>query len=618
MEQKIKQILTKIPLSLQKPSQRMYFGTAGYRTCATKLLSTLCRSSLVACFRSKRLRKVVGVMVTASHNKSTDNGIKIIDSSGDYISTKYELYCDELVNCEDKNFVDTLIRIYNEIVYDEKNGNDNKNDEIFDGVVALGRDTRESGAGFINEISSVLSMFGCKVIDYEVVSTPQLHFLVRECNSTNAEACKSSYTQHLSKWYKCILENVGMRQMPVFVDTAHGVAEVIIKKLLPSLDGKHIDVINSEVPLSKEQLQIELSENEKICCKEFDRSEKIKNLKMNGLERPRMGFKANRGLLNLKCGADYIVTNNRPPQNLNISLSDVHRCVSFDGDADRLVYFITDPCFLVINGDRMNVFLVDIFYHLLYKLNLLPRNDKLKSREIIIGDENTKNGDYIDKRIFIPKFGAVFSHYSNSAAINAIRKKTDVVVANTGVKNFIREARKFDIGVYFEPNGHGSVYFSENFKNFLQSSIIGQTLCGEEFQCAQTLLALSNLFDPCVGDAIANFLALESLFDENTWEKMIKMYTELPTKLTTVKILNKHCIETEDEIKVKNPVQLGNKIDELCKKYNGRAFVRPSGTEDLVRVFSECETKENCDKLSGEISQAVYDLCGGIGDRPLF
>ena len=44
--------------------------------------------------------------------------------------------------------------------------------------------------------------------------------------------------------------------------------------------------------------------------------------------------------------------------------------------------------------------------------------------------------------------------------------------------------------------------------------------------------------------------------------------------------------------------------------------MRPSGTEDVVRVYAEADTREAVDSLAREVSQIVYDLAGGIGERP--
>lgn len=40
---------------------------------------------------------------------------------------------------------------------------------------------------------------------------------------------------------------------------------------------------------------------------------------------------------------------------------------------------------------------------------------------------------------------------------------------------------------------------------------------------------------------------------------------------------------------------------------------RPSGTEDIVRVYAEAETQEAADELAARVSRAVYERAGGIG-----
>ena len=40
----------------------------------------------------------------------------------------------------------------------------------------------------------------------------------------------------------------------------------------------------------------------------------------------------------------------------------------------------------------------------------------------------------------------------------------------------------------------------------------------------------------------------------------------------------------------------------------GRSFVRPSGTEDVVRVYSEAATREDADALAEDVVQIVKDV----------
>ena len=58
--------------------------------------------------------------------------------------------------------------------------------------------------------------------------------------------------------------------------------------------------------------------------------------------------------------------------------------------------------------------------------------------------------------------GVVQTAYANGASTNYIEKhlKLPVVCTPTGVKHLHHAATRFDVGVYFEANGHGTVVFS--------------------------------------------------------------------------------------------------------------------------------------------------------------
>jgi phosphoacetylglucosamine mutase len=62
-------------------------------------------------------------------------------------------------------------------------------------------------------------------------------------------------------------------------------------------------------------------------------------------------------------------------------------------------------------------------------------------------------------------------------------------------------------------------------------------------------------------------------------------------------VKDRHAFSTEDaERKVVKPEGLQIRVDEIVAKYTrGRSFVRPSGTEDCVRVYAEAETREKAD-----------------------
>ena len=121
-----------------------------------------------------------------------------------------------------------------------------------------------------------------------------------------------------------------------------------------------------------------------------------------------------------------------------------------------------------------------------------------------------------------------------------------------------------------------------------------------------------------MGDAISDILAVELVLASKQLnpEQWNKLYTDLPNRQLKVSVKDRNYIQTTDaERKVSKPVELQQAIDALLSGVR-RSFVRPSGTEDVVRVYAEAETQLEADKLANDVAKLVYDLAGGIGNRP--
>ena len=44
--------------------------------------------------------------------------------------------------------------------------------------------------------------------------------------------------------------------------------------------------------------------------------------------------------------------------------------------------------------------------------------------------------------------------------------------------------------------------------------------------------------------------------------------------------------------------------------------MRPSGTEDVVRVYAEATTQEAADKLALDVARQVHKVAEGVGEQP--
>ena len=300
------------------------------------------------------------------------------------------------------------------------------------------------------------------------------------------------------------------------------------------------------------------------------------------------------GKLNENCGADYVKVKQCGPDGMEVNPGD--RCVSFDGDADRVLYYFKDEDkkFHLLDGDHIATLLVG------YLKEKLDKTDVKVKRGLGIVQTAYANGS------------------STAYAENVLR--VPVACAKTGVKHVHQKAEEFDIGVYFEANGHGTVLFTSDIVSKMKRVVHSDGAPLERCKAAEQFLNMVDLINQTVGDAMSDMLVVESILHEKNWslENWHDTYTDLPNRQLKVIISDRSVIQTTDsERRTTAPAGLQQEIDKLVGKYhNARSFVRPSGTEDIVRVYSEADSQEAADALSLEVSRAVYDMAGGVGPRP--
>lgn len=95
-------------------------------------------------------------------------------------------------------------------------------------------------------------------------------------------------------------------------------------------------------------------------------------------------------------------------------------------------------------------------------------------------------------------------------------------------------------------------------------------------------------------------------------------YQDLPNRQLKVLVKDRTMVTTTDAERIcVTPNGLQEEINCLVGKYaKGRAFVRPSGTEDVVRVYAEAKDKDDADRLAAEVAVAVFRCANGVGPEP--
>ncbi|XP_027783872.2 phosphoacetylglucosamine mutase isoform X2 [Marmota flaviventris] len=480
----------------------LQYGTAGFRMKAEHLDHIMFRMGLLAVLRSKQTKSTIGVMVTASHNPEEDNGVKLVDPLGAMLAPSWEEHATYLANAEEEDMQRVLIDI------SEKEAVDLQQDAF----VVIGRDTRPSSEKFSQSVIDGVTVLGGQVHDYGLLTTPQLHYMVC-CRNTSGQygmATIEGYYQKLSRAFVELTKQAscsGDEYRSLKVDCANGIGALKLKEMEHYFSqGLSVQLFND----------------------------------------------GTKGKLNHLCGADFVKSHQKPPQGMEIKFNE--RCCSFDGDADRIVYYYCDADghFHLIDGDKIATLISSFLKELLLEIG-----------------ENLN-------------VGVVQTAYANGSSTRYLEEvmKVPVYCTKTGVKHLHHKAQEFDIGVYFEANGHGTA----------------------------------------AGDAIADMLVIEAILalKNLTIEQWDALYTDLPNRQLKVKVADRKVISTTDaERQAVTPPGLQEAINDLVKKYRlSRAFVRPSGTEDVIRVYAEADSQESADSLAHEVSLAVFDLAGGIGERP--
>jgi len=90
-----------------------------------------------------------------------------------------------------------------------------------------------------------------------------------------------------------------------------------------------------------------------------------------------------------------------------------------------------------------------------------------------------------------------------------------------------------------------------------------------------------------------------------------EIYLDLPSKQVKVPVKDRNVIQvSEDETRCVSLPELQLILDQAMSRVeSGRVFVRPSGTENVIRVYAEAKTQQDADLLAQIAKQAIEDLC---------
>ena len=411
--------------------------------------------------------------------------------------------------------------------------------------IIFARDTRSSGPHLVSALTAALEATNSEYTDYRTMTTPQLHYMTRCLNTkgTQYEYGEPSEQGYYEKLAKAFKGSLGGKKI-----NGH-----VMVDCANGVGGPKLRELIKRLPSASEG------------------GIDIKVVNDDILQPDR---------LNHSCGADYVKTTQRAPP--SSKAAPLERCASLDGDADRIVYYYldSDSTFHLLDGDRIATLAA-----------------------LFIGDLSRSAGLGDTLRV-----GVVQTAYANGASTSYITNdlKLPVETTNTGVKHLHHAATKFEVGVYFEANGHGTVLFSDK-----ALKRIGKYEPKSPTQKAalEILKSLTELINQTVGDALSDLLLVEVILAHKSWgpPEWDGTYSDLPNRLVRVEVADRNIFKAVDaERKLESPPGAQQQIDALVGKYkNGRSFARASGTEDAVRVYAEASTRGEADDLASKVAGIV-------------
>jgi len=583
-----------------------------------------------------------GVMITASHNDESYNGVKLANPDGSMLTPSQEDFLTKWVNERDSSVLEAFLEHKaQQIVHKFEQRLVEQKPFVFF-LLNIGRDTRshskqlsellEQGAQAFMECVGKASSSNHKdpapipvgIRDHGILTTPMLHHIVLHSNPQHLPsyiAPKNTRAGYLETYASAYVDLLGGLKVSSSSSSSSNLAKVYVD----ALDGIYSDETNNEssgvlridgacgvgykaakelyetiTNLSKAANETETKNNESSSQKQQQQQQPVTPtvLEVHNGELD--------GPLNDSCGSEHVqkqlspptwYSNQPQPQTLSFAFP---YCCSLDGDADRIVFFgqsSKDDLSNLLDGDKIAILIAHVL------------QEKFK--------EATEAAVAEDEELPPIKIGIVQTAYANGASTAYVQDilKLPVIIAKTGVKHLHHEAvEHFDVGIYFEANGHGTVVFSKRYQDFAKQC---RNHYGNPF-----FVQLHRLINPAVGDALSDMLLVDylllslggwTLSDWNT-----KLYDDLPSRMLKVKVKDRTIIRcNSNESVCLEPSKVQPLLKAAMEKVpSGRTFVRPSGTEDVVRVYAEAQTREAADALALEAAKIVFETCDGVGTPP--
>jgi phosphoacetylglucosamine mutase len=367
------------PLPTHHDQSRYYaYGTAGFRYAAGLLPPIVVRVGLIMALLLKEQMTTIdgkersnttitsnsnsmGVMITASHNDESYNGLKISNPDGSMIGPVQEALLVQWVN---ESSVEAWKGLLLQGQEESKSASSPSSSTPL-GALHVGRDTRSHSLPLSDLLIQAATAMGVTTIcNHGILTTPMLHHIVLYSNNSEnkALASREAYLNHLANAY------VALDQALTSTTSSSSTSSSSSSSKLPS--SLQVDGACGVGYQATLDLQTKLAQLNPIYQNRFQ---------------ARNPPTTDPSYLNDHCGSEHVQKQLQPPvwyDTNTVSKSiDYSYCCSVDGDADRIVFFASTTFAdgnntgnsTLLDGDKIAV-LIATFIKQLMQRGDLPSN----------------------------------------------------------------------------------------------------------------------------------------------------------------------------------------------------------------------------------------------------
>jgi phosphoacetylglucosamine mutase len=223
------------------------YGTAGFRCAADLLDSTVFRCGALIAARALATGAACGVMITASHNVDSDNGVKLVDPSGEMLEPAWEELATRLAQArDDAALADALGAVLAAHPPGSAAAAAAGASPKAGPRVIVGRDTRGSGPRLAAAAAAGAALLSVPLTDVGVVTTPELHSAVMAFNKYAALG-EEPYFTSLTESFRTLVDGTPAPGAPLYVDCANGVGGLKLQEMAGPLAalGLRMELVNT-------------------------------------------------------------------------------------------------------------------------------------------------------------------------------------------------------------------------------------------------------------------------------------------------------------------------------------------------------------------------------------